>query len=284
MPKRRVRDRFPAVQTVHNQCLRCFRQNLSGRYAEGVIRRYYVEFKRETRQAREHGKGAQMPKVERLMQLIGLLERRQAVSVEEMSRTCGVSQRTIYRYLNTLSRLDMPVTRPGGRRLVGRDSRTLLSEFDQEDLEVMAYCLGNNPLVEHPVFAERVSHIRQKIVEKKHRLRADEISFSETGRTGEDALPTRESEILERFVRAKATGREVIIETSDSTETGRIYTPRVIKIDREGISLLVSGRAGADTQKFNLVNVVDICLLPQHSETRAEIKVGKVAPLPAKTD
>ena len=58
-----------------------------------------------------------MTKTERLMNLINLIKSREVVTVQDMSREFGISQRTVYRDLNTLSKMNIPVYYENGYRL-----------------------------------------------------------------------------------------------------------------------------------------------------------------------
>jgi hypothetical protein len=48
-------------------------------------------------------------KTRRLIQLINLLNTRHRVTLEGIKKACGIPERTVYRYLNTISEADVPV-------------------------------------------------------------------------------------------------------------------------------------------------------------------------------
>lgn len=50
-----------------------------------------------------------MSKTAKVLQLISLLTRRQLVTMKDIKTVCGIPERTAYRYLNTISELDIPV-------------------------------------------------------------------------------------------------------------------------------------------------------------------------------
>ena len=50
-----------------------------------------------------------MGKTFRLLQLINLLNSRRSVTLDMIKRTCGIPERTAYRYLNAISEVDVPV-------------------------------------------------------------------------------------------------------------------------------------------------------------------------------
>ena len=100
--------------------------------------------------------GGLVAKVERLVKLLDMLGKGEELSVKDMGRACGVSPRTIYRYLDTLNALELRTRlkkgstgRFGEDRVLGRD-----------DFELILFCLGHNTLVQYPYFAERFERIK----------------------------------------------------------------------------------------------------------------------------
>jgi predicted DNA-binding transcriptional regulator YafY len=50
-----------------------------------------------------------MNKTFRILQMINLLDHRRSVSLETFQKTCNIPERTVYRYLNTISEADIPI-------------------------------------------------------------------------------------------------------------------------------------------------------------------------------
>jgi len=50
-----------------------------------------------------------MNKTFRILQMINLLDHRRSVSLETIQKTCDIPERTVYRYLNTISEADIPI-------------------------------------------------------------------------------------------------------------------------------------------------------------------------------
>ncbi len=50
-----------------------------------------------------------MNKTFRILQMINLLDHRRSVSLETIQKTCNIPERTVYRYLNTISEADIPI-------------------------------------------------------------------------------------------------------------------------------------------------------------------------------
>ncbi len=199
-----------------------------------------------------------MAKVERLMQLVSLIRNRQVVSVRDMADACEVSQRTIYRYLNTLSRLDMP-SYPSDIGGTASGTGGITKGCDIDDKEIVAYCLGHNPLMKYPFFVERLGRIRQKIDEEQRGQPGDSrVSFFQAELAAEEGGNTRESDNLERFSRARVNSQLVVIKTADALSERRVFRPRAIKIDSHGVGLVVSEAASERTEVVSLAEVLEL--------------------------
>jgi len=58
-----------------------------------------------------------MTKAERLIYLVNMIKNRGAIYVKDMANECGVSDRTIYRDMKSLSRMNIPLYNQNGYRL-----------------------------------------------------------------------------------------------------------------------------------------------------------------------
>ncbi|PWB76465.1 hypothetical protein C3F09_00410, partial [candidate division GN15 bacterium] len=110
------------------------------------------------------------------MFLINMLRTRRVLSVPQMSASCEVTERTIYRDLGSLSRMNIPVYYDKGYRLA-REIAFPWIELGGEDLELLCFCLHFNPLTSHAFFARRFRMIERKV---RERIRAQ---------AGNDGLP-----------------------------------------------------------------------------------------------
>jgi len=109
--------------------------------------------------------GVSVTKSERLMLLINMLKTRRVLSVPQMSASCEVTERTIYRDLCSLSRMNIPVYYDKGYRLAHEVAFPCV-ELGAEDLELLCFCLRFNPLTKHAFFAHRFRMIERKVRER----------------------------------------------------------------------------------------------------------------------
>ncbi len=210
-----------------------------------------------------------MTKSERLMYLISLMRNRRVMAVAEMSGLTGVSQRTIYRDMASLSRMNVPVYYDNGYRLA-RDTGVPLMGLGDDDIELVCICLRNNVLTEFPYFARRFRVIEQKLIEKLRKR-----NCSEPGRvlvldkSSEIPSATAESRIIERFLRAIFENRRVSLVARAGRSIPDQFIPVAIRISRQGYFLAITTNPGVPPSEMPLNELSDIRLRPEKFERAA---------------
>ena len=175
-----------------------------------------------------------MPKLERLVELSRLRRNREVVTVREMSEACGVSQRTIYRYLNTLSELNIPAE----LRKSPRRSPVNRSGLNQDDLTLARYALENNPLVQYRYFARRLARIDRVLPAASPGTgRPAVIALVDTGKTGRRKTNSDGDQIVERFARAREEGKAVKLRVRGRGSVERVLLPEMIRLNGARIAL-----------------------------------------------
>lgn len=180
-----------------------------------------------------------MPKLERLLQLARLIKERRVVSVEEMRLACGVSDRTIYRYLNVLGRLDL--LSPGRERTTAsRSGGTRGNSLRATDLELLSFVLAHNPLVGFRYFGRRLDTVKTFLEELIGPLPASSaISITERGGSIKPGGSQAEA-VLDAFFQARAVSAKVRLKLKGRRGPGKVYKPRGIEISGPRLSLLVN--------------------------------------------
>jgi predicted DNA-binding transcriptional regulator YafY len=103
-----------------------------------------------------------MTKAERLLHIINLFRVRKRITLEQLAEECNVSKRTVYRDLDSLSMLNIPIYCDNGYTLA-RDITLPPLNFTTEELEIIGYCLGRCALKKSPRFGEILKKIELKI-------------------------------------------------------------------------------------------------------------------------
>ena len=76
-----------------------------------------------------------MTKSERLFEMLQYIKEYPHLTAQDLSRLCNVSERGVYRYLNTLSRAGIPVRFRGDGYKLLEDRLDFLKEFNLQDLQ-----------------------------------------------------------------------------------------------------------------------------------------------------
>ena len=94
-----------------------------------------------------------------------MLRTRQAVTVPQIVAECDVTERTVYRDLGSLSRMNIPVYYDNGYRLA-REVQFPALELTAEEVELICLCLRVSPLTHEPDYARHFPQIERKLRQK----------------------------------------------------------------------------------------------------------------------
>ncbi len=153
-----------------------------------------------------------MTKAERLLFLSNLIRNRGPVFVEELASECEVSSRTIYRDINSLSRMNFPVYYDNGYRL-SRDTTSIGGVLSADDVDLICFALRNNVLAEYPFFKRKFSVIEQLLKTKVKQGKERQINLFQFERQGQKDLTPQELRIISRFVEAAIERKKIRIST-----------------------------------------------------------------------
>lgn len=176
-----------------------------------------------------------MPKLERLLKLAQMTREQRAGTVKEMSQACGVSQRTIFRYLNTLSSLNMLDELRVGTRISSGESES--REIDRDDQCLLCFALDHNPLVQYQYLANRLGRIKRIL--SGGRLPGGGVQQGSVIEVETSPGPTKKTagdRILSAFVAACQSGDCLLVKVRGSDREVPLQ-PHAIKIRSKGISL-----------------------------------------------
>ena len=83
-----------------------------------------------------------MAKSERLFEMLQYIREYPDLTAQDLARLCKVSERGVYRYLNTLSRVGIPVYCQNGGYRLPDDSLDLLKRIDLDSLRAVMKLLS----------------------------------------------------------------------------------------------------------------------------------------------
>jgi len=201
-----------------------------------------------------------MPKLERLIALARLKQGGKQMTVREMSQACGVSQRTLYRYLHTLTELDplAELESQSDRRRVRSDSTRLSAD----ETNLLRYALDHNLLVWYPHFARLFRGLGRKLGLGRSRPADTEVYQFKPVRSSR-TIPAVGS-LLDRFCKACVEHRPVEIELRGRGSQILTMWPRGVLIRGDRVSLLMAKTKQRRPQEFELdrIRKIDICRGP----------------------
>jgi hypothetical protein len=198
-----------------------------------------------------------MAKLERLLELARMARDQRVKNVREMSRICGVSQRTIYRYLNTLAEVDVShdlLLRPERGK-----SDCPAEKLDADDRCLIRYSLDHNPLVMRAFFANRFERLRKLLAPVPNRtgrrLRGRSL---EVGLFRQSSNANSEDKLLAAFERALVLNKSVKVMTHQSENRSLVLKPETIKLTNDAIELRFRDSATNGLVRVGLGEVISI--------------------------
>jgi predicted DNA-binding transcriptional regulator YafY len=199
-----------------------------------------------------------MTKSERLVHHLRLMRTRRVVSIPQLCEACDVTPRTIYRDMTTLTKLNIPVYFDNGYRLE-KDDKLPLREFDADDLELLCFCLRNNPLAEYDFFARRFRLLESKVAEKlTNHSEGERRTFFHVESSAVAPVKESESRILQRFLRALSQRNKIELIKRGGSPRRAIWLPVGVTISSDSLSLAMLDRTGSLPTEIPIADIKEI--------------------------
>ena len=103
-----------------------------------------------------------MPKYDRLLHILNLLRARRNMNAAALARECGVTERSVYRDIISLSEANIPIYYDHGYRLASDNFLPPLN-FDYEEYHCLRLALDSSPLAKAGYYAEVLRRVRAKV-------------------------------------------------------------------------------------------------------------------------
>lgn len=198
-----------------------------------------------------------MTKSERLMSLINFIRDNRAVTVPEMSDHFKVSHRTIYRDLNSLTRMGVPIYFEDGFRLA-KEYSTTCSELSPDEMELVQYCLDHNPLVGIPYFEDRLAAIKEHFRRTRKGDSQVEVANLIVGERRQRIEPKTDSRrTLEEFFNAAVKRHKIRLNVLHSWQEG-LYIPLAVRVQSSGVKLVVTKPQDTRLHEYALSEVTQV--------------------------
>ncbi len=181
-----------------------------------------------------------MTKSERLMYVLGLLKTQSAVHIAEIARECGVSERTIYRDINSLLKLGFVIQYRDGYKLTP-EANLPVNSLDSSEVDLIAYCLRSNPLARQPFFRRQFQTIQSKLDQLGGHAGGPVIQVDTNGN---NTVQAAEADLLAEFFRAVQMKRKIRVKTTNGRVLDEIFTPLSIVFDPDVHTLRIAADSG----------------------------------------
>ena len=104
-----------------------------------------------------------MTKSERLLYIMGLLRNREKITIDDLSRICGISKRTVYRDIRSLKQAQVTIDCDQGYSLSEQNIFPEL-KLDRDEQELLGFCLNYTPLNRSAYFTRKLAEIENKLI------------------------------------------------------------------------------------------------------------------------
>lgn len=152
-----------------------------------------------------------MTRLERLLHLVNLFRVRDKITLNELIAECRVSKRTIYRDLETLSKMNVPIQYDNGYHLTGEVSLPTFN-FTDEEKELIGCSLKSSPLMRLHRFRDSIKDIERKILVTSGTTESDSLNNYIQGTLDESKVfAGDENIILDRFIKSLETRKPLTL-------------------------------------------------------------------------
>ncbi|MCP4684001.1 MAG: YafY family transcriptional regulator [bacterium] len=219
-----------------------------------------------------------MPKYDRLLYILNLLRSRKTLNAERIARECGVTERSIYRDIISLSEANIPIYYDRGYKLASDNFLPPLN-FTFEEYRCLKLALESSPLARTGANASLLKQIRAKVeaglsepTREKKRTAKDtariDIDTSSARRQAEKFYgPIEQAIDDQRCI-------EMAYETIDHGLTERIVEPCFIVFRGHAFYFVAYCRMREDFRTFRIDRVRSLVVLDKEFRPRMEIDPG----------
>ncbi|RKX22985.1 MAG: hypothetical protein DRP35_00575 [Candidatus Zixiibacteriota bacterium] len=194
-----------------------------------------------------------MTKPERLLKLIKLLEENKSLHIQDMVDICGVSHRTIYRDLNSLNKLKIPLTYNNGYEL-SESSGIPFKDLSTEDIDLIKYAISNNPLAENDFFNSKFKKI-EEVLNSRSNIKNSVVEFEKQTQDNGNGDSTT---VLATFFEAINNKKNINLKLKANENDWHHFSPMMVKISGKDISFIVRKNGDMEKQTISLDTIADI--------------------------
>jgi predicted DNA-binding transcriptional regulator YafY len=216
-----------------------------------------------------------MTKYDRLLHILNLLRSRRNLNAEKLAEECGVTERSIYRDIISLSEANVPIYYDNGYRLASDNFLPPLN-FDFEEYTCLRLALESSPLRQTGRYKDVLKRIRGKVdarlseIVKQQRRSAVDTTHIEIAVSQPTAGFEKRFRLLEEAIGADRCV-DLDYESVSSGRSRRVVEPYFIVFRARAFYFVGFCRERQDFRTFRLDRIVKLQLLEEQFQRRRDI-------------
>ncbi|UCC45406.1 MAG: YafY family transcriptional regulator [Candidatus Zixiibacteriota bacterium] len=216
-----------------------------------------------------------MPKYDRLLHILNMLRARRNLNAARLAEECGVTERSIYRDIISLSEANIPIYYDNGYRLASDNFLPPLN-FDFEEYNCLKLAMESSPLAKTGRYAVVLKRIRGKVdaglseTVKKQRRQAVETTTLEIPVSQPDGDFESYFRIIEQAI---GEDRRLLMTyvSIESGETERLVEPYFIVFKARAFYFVAFCHLRGELRTFRIDRIQHIELTDEHFVPRRDI-------------
>lgn len=217
-----------------------------------------------------------MTKYDRMLHILNLLRTRRNLNAERLARECGVTERSIYRDIISLSEMNVPIYYDNGYRLASDNFLPALN-FSFEEYHLLKLALESSPLIKTPAYQDIFKSVKAKIESclseqvRQEKKFTPETTHIENPLVGEREKGERFYDTIERAITSSKRIR-VKYESISSGPTEREVDPYFIIFRGHAFYFVGYCHLRKEHRTFRIDRVADIEILDQTFLKQSDIR------------
>ena len=211
-----------------------------------------------------------MTRLERLLHLVNLFKVRDKITLNELIAESKVSKRTVYRDIETLSKMNVPIQYDNGYHLAGEVSLPTFN-FSDEEKELIGCSLKCSPLARLPRFRDIIKDIERKILATSDNKERDSLNNYLQGTLDETKVfAGNENIIVNHFIKSLER-REPLVLLLKNGERLEGLIPKSLNIREDGWDLALYEQDEGTVHNISLNDITGLESVKMASEMMAEV-------------
>lgn len=186
---------------------------------------------------------------------MGLLRNREKITIDDLSRICGISKRTVYRDIRSLKQAQVTIDCDQGYSLSEQNIFPEL-KLDRDEQELLGFCLNYTPLNRSAYFTRKLAEIENKLINCLNGSKRKKLGrFLVGSLLNKNQNMADQDRIIKDFFSAMLSGQGLSITLKPGAKTFLGLKPVGLSIEADQWLLCLTDNFGGRTVKIPLERV-----------------------------